>query len=163
MRLDLEEPEAALNPTALYPAHLSNAVRDRRITMTPPVVNVKPGFEEAISSVTRTLEGVPIEVRLARDDVQEIQAGRLAVEFETVKMVCAVQLSVSQEVARRPDFSEAMRKTLVAEIDIGALLRDGQADPGRAPVRVRGEPSGVKIDKVDPSTVPLKITRNKRQ
>lgn len=162
LRLELEEPEVALSPTIAYTAHLSTATRDKRITMTPPVINAKLGYEEIVAAVPRTLEGVPIEIRLAREDVQEIQAGRLLVEFETVKMVCAVQMSVAQELARKPDFAESMRKMLVAEIDIGALLKDGQADPGRAAVRVRGEPVGVKIEKVDPSTVPLKITRKQK-
>lgn len=158
--LELQETEAPPTPEIAYSARLPAVWTAARISMSPPVVTVRIGMVERQETVARDVDGLEIQVRMGREDLQEVQGGRLGIEFQAVRMQCTVSMLLPRELNDRPTLIEDLRKTLVAEIDLGSFLADGsQGSEGRIPITIRGKPEGAKIVKVDPPTVPITVTR----
>jgi hypothetical protein len=161
LKLEVEDAEPVVGEDVWQKARLRSLDSSSQVIMLPELVEVRLGFKARPLVQQRTLESVPIDVRLARDQVVDLQSGRLAFEFGLVKMLCTITLEVSQAASERPDLGDELRRSIATTVDLTSAVREmkGSTAQARPAVRVRGEPEGVKVLKVEPSTVPIVITK----
>ena len=168
-KLRLVEPETPIASVGAYIGKLSTADADEMLTMEPAQVTVKPRFDPVVRTQTREFGSLPIEIRLGREAINEMQAGRLALSFESVRMLCTVTLEVSAEYAvnekmpeeERRRIDEALRRSLHIEIDMIEAIRsmNDTEVPARPVVLVQSALPGVSVVKVEPASLAVTIQR----